>query len=69
MNTVTSVTYYIQFWNILSFYQNKVISFLMLLVLNYTTKCMFFLAFRFTIYCEAVKHGNNWISAYFLFKF
>lgn len=40
MNPVTSVTYYIQFWNIYSFYQNKVISFLMLV--NYTTKCIFF---------------------------
>lgn len=32
--------------------------------------CVVFLAFRFTfICCEAVKHGNTWISTYFLFKF
>lgn len=47
----------------------KIISLLVLLVLNYTTKCLF-LAFRFIfMYWEAAKRGNTLISSYSLFHF
>lgn len=49
----------------------KIISLLVLLVLNYTVQQrVCFLAFRFIFMCwEAAKHGNTWISVYSLFKF